>query len=70
MTMMKDYEPKDIYAVMKQTLIAQQQRINELVGDLSLWESFTEEETKLARKSSIADLIIMLRAFKTEAQKQ
>ena len=43
-------------------IIEQQQKtLDELIGEVGLWESFTEEESKLAKDSSIADLIILLR---------
>lgn len=43
-------------------IIEQQQKtLDELIGEVGLWESFTEEESKLAKDSSIADLIMLLR---------
>ena len=35
--------------------------ISDLIGCVSLWEEFTEEESKLAKDSSIADLVMLLR---------
>lgn len=35
--------------------------INDLVGCVSLWEEFSEEESELAKNSSIADLVVLLR---------
>ena len=47
----------------RKTQIVEQQHktIDELIGCVSLWEEFTEEESKLAKDSSIADLIMLLR---------
>ena len=46
----------------EQIIIEQQQKtLDELVGDVSTWEDFTEEESELAKDSSIADLIMLLR---------
>ncbi len=39
----------------------QQKTLDELIGCVSIWEGFTEEESKLAKDSSIADLIMLLR---------
>lgn len=35
--------------------------ISDLIGCVSSWEEFTEEESKLAKDSSIADLVMLLR---------
>ena len=40
--------------------------ISDLIGCVSLWEGFTEEESKLAKDSSIADLIMLLREKRRE----
>lgn len=54
----------------KEQIIEQQQKtIDELVGCVSLWEGFTEEESKLATDSSIADLIMLLRKKTHECEK-
>ena len=44
-----------------QIIEQQQKTLDELVGDVSTWEDFTEEESELAKDSSIADLIMLLR---------
>ena len=46
----------------KTQIVEQQQKtLDELIGCVSLWEEFTEEESKLAKDSSIADLVVLLR---------
>lgn len=55
----------------RKTQIVEQQHktIDELIGCVSLWEEFTEEESKLAKDSSIADLIMLLRKKTQECEK-
>lgn len=46
----------------KTQIVKQQQKtLDEIIGCVSIWEGFTEEESKLAKDSSIADLIVLLR---------
>ena len=53
----------------KTQIVEQQQKtIDELIGCVSLWERFTEEESKLAKDSSIADLIMLLRKKTQECE--
>lgn len=53
----------------KTQIVEQQQKtINELIGCVSIWEGFTEEESKLAKDSSIADLIMLLRKKTQECE--
>ena len=47
----------------------QQKTLDELIGCVSIWEGFTEEESKLAKDSSIADLIMLLRKKTQECEK-
>ena len=42
--------------------------ISDLIGCVSSWEEFTEEESKLAKDSSIADLIMLLRKKTQECE--
>lgn len=46
----------------------QQKTLDELIGCVSIWEGFTEEESKLAKDSSIADLIMLLRKKTQECE--
>ena len=53
----------------KTQIVEQQQKtIDELIGCVSIWEGFTEEESKLAKDSSIADLIMLLRKKTQECE--
>ena len=54
----------------KTQIVEQQQKtLDELIGCVSIWEEFTEEESKLAKDSSIADLIMLLREKRRECEK-
>lgn len=54
----------------KQNLIDRQDKtIEDLIGCISLWEDFSGEECILAEKSSIADLILLLRKEKETSKK-
>lgn len=53
----------------KTQIVEQQQKtLDELIGCMSIWEGFTEEESKLAKDSSIADLIMLLRKKTQECE--
>lgn len=55
----------------KTQIVEQQQKtLDELIGCVSLWEEFTEEESKLAKDSSIADLVVLLRKKTQECEEQ
>ena len=55
----------------KTQIVEQQQKtLDELIGCVSIWEGFTEEESKLAKDSSIADLIMLLRKKTQECEQK
>ena len=61
---------EDYKQLARKTQIVEQQHktLDELIGCVSLWEEFTEEESKLAKDSSIADLIMLLRKKTQECE--
>lgn len=46
----------------------QAKTINDLTGCISLWEEFSNEESRLAKSSSIADLVVLLRQKTAECE--
>lgn len=46
----------------------QAKTINDLTGCVGLWEEFSEEESELAKNSSIADLVVLLRQKTAECE--
>ena len=53
----------------KTQIVEQQQKtLDEIIGCVSLWEQFSEEESKLAKDSSIADLIMLIRKKTQECE--
>lgn len=46
----------------------QEKTINDLTGCVSLWEEFSEEESELAKNSSIADLVVLLREARSSLE--
>lgn len=46
----------------------QEKTINDLTGCVGLWEEFSEEESELAKNSSIADLVVLLREARSSLE--
>ena len=46
----------------------QAKTINDLTGCVGLWEEFSEEESELAKNSSIADLVVLLREARSSLE--
>ena len=46
----------------------QAKTINDLTGCVGLWEEFSEEESGLAKNSSIADLVVLLREARSSLE--
>lgn len=67
--LLKQLQPKTAECEELQKLCQNQEKtINDLTGCVGLWEEFSEKESELAKNSSIADLVVLLREARSSLE--